>query len=222
MKTTLTAIFAIGLALIFSGPVHADLITVPTDLSVGDVYHLAFVTSVTPDPTSTSISDYNKIVDDAANAIPALAALGVDWYVIGSTAAVDAKDNALVSAPVYNLNDQRVADGFADMWDWSIQNPINYTETGEVYTTNVYVWTGSEAIGTGRDNAELGYPGTVGGGIANHANPFWIQYNTYNPSDYDFHYYALSGPIEVVPVPGAVLLGILGLGAVGVKLRKFA
>ena len=27
---------------------------------------------------------------------------------------------------------------------------------------------------------------------------------------------------SVVPVPGAVLLGILGLGAVGVKLRKFA
>ena len=28
--------------------------------------------------------------------------------------------------------------------------------------------------------------------------------------------------VKVVPVPGAVLLGILGLGAVGVKLRKFA
>ena len=27
---------------------------------------------------------------------------------------------------------------------------------------------------------------------------------------------------ELVPVPGAVLLGILGLGAVGVKLRKYA
>ena len=33
-----------------------------------------------------------------------------------------------------------------------------------------------------------------------------------------------SGSVDasVVPVPGAVLLGILGLGAVGVKLRKFA
>ena len=27
---------------------------------------------------------------------------------------------------------------------------------------------------------------------------------------------------EVVPVPGAVLLGILGLGVAGMKLRKFA
>jgi hypothetical protein len=31
-----------------------------------------------------------------------------------------------------------------------------------------------------------------------------------------------SADASVVPVPGAVLLGILGLGAVGVKLRKFA
>lgn len=30
------------------------------------------------------------------------------------------------------------------------------------------------------------------------------------------------GDASVVPVPGAVLLGILGLGAVGIKLRKFA
>ena len=37
-----------------------------------------------------------------------------------------------------------------------------------------------------------------------------------NPSDPDvFH-------VSVVPVPGAILLGMLGLGAVGLKLRKFA
>ena len=37
-------------------------------------------------------------------------------------------------------------------------------------------------------------------------------------------YTTRSGSVDasVVPVPGAVLLGILGLGAVGVKLRKFA
>ena len=37
-----------------------------------------------------------------------------------------------------------------------------------------------------------------------------------NPSQGDaFH-------VSVVPVPGAILLGLLGLGAAGIKLRKFA
>ena len=36
------------------------------------------------------------------------------------------------------------------------------------------------------------------------------------PSEPDFFH------VSVVPVPGAVLLGILGLGAVGIKLRKYA
>jgi hypothetical protein len=41
-------------------------------------------------------------------------------------------------------------------------------------------------------------------------------------------HYSLSGPqnqdylVRVVPVPGAILLGMLGLGAAGMKLRRFA
>ena len=37
-----------------------------------------------------------------------------------------------------------------------------------------------------------------------------------SPSNPDFYH------VSVVPVPGAILLGILGLGAAGIKLRKFA
>jgi len=47
-----------------------------------------------------------------------------------------------------------------------------------------------------------------------------IDIDIYNTAETDT---VISGmQVQVVPVPGAVLLGILGLGAVGVKLRKHA
>lgn len=40
--------------------------------------------------------------------------------------------------------------------------------------------------------------------------------------DFEWLQSTLSGEFTVVPVPGAILLGILGLSAAGIKLRKFA
>jgi hypothetical protein len=42
------------------------------------------------------------------------------------------------------------------------------------------------------------------------------------PPDDGGSYYDMWVDAQVVPAPGAILLGLLGLGAVGVKLRKFA
>ena len=40
--------------------------------------------------------------------------------------------------------------------------------------------------------------------------------------DFEWLHSTLSGEFEAVPVPGAVLLGLLGLSVAGVKLRKRA
>ena len=87
------------------GHVQAEIITEPTDLSVGEQYRLVFVTSGSRDATSTDIEDYNSFVDDHGDF-----AIASDWKVIGSTNSVDARDNTSsnpnadgAGVPLYNL-----------------------------------------------------------------------------------------------------------------------
>ena len=74
----------------------------------GDTYHLAFVTLGTRNGISADIGDYNTFVQGAADAAGIGVTESVTWKAIGSTATVDAKDNAVVSAPVYNLGPELV------------------------------------------------------------------------------------------------------------------
>ena len=108
-------------SLIFAAFVVAPLassaapITVPTDLNVGDTYRLAFVTSTTTAATSTDIAFYNAFVTGVANTQAELADLLTTWSVIGSTAALDARDNTgtnptSTGVPIYRLDDTRITD----------------------------------------------------------------------------------------------------------------
>ncbi len=85
--------------------------------------------------------------------------MGVTYRAIVSTSSVDARDNALVTAPVYRLDGELVASGFDDMWDGSIRVPISL-RVGQTFCSfdhdafppppcvSDYVWTGSSADGT--------------------------------------------------------------------------
>ena len=103
----------------------------PSDLSPGDKYRLAFVTSTTRDATSTNIADYNTFVTTVANDSSALSSLRTTWTAIGSTSTVDARDNTntnpgtATGVPIYLLNDTRLAADNADLWNGTIQNPLN-------------------------------------------------------------------------------------------------
>ena len=124
------ATFLVGMA----GNVQASIITTPTDLSPGDEYRLAFVTSGSIRP-SDFIEDYNNFVDGYGDTI-----LPGDWKAIASTFYSDdvqmsARDNTGTQGeamiPIYNLIGERVADGYGDLWDGSIQSPIQYNEDGD-------------------------------------------------------------------------------------------
>ena len=142
----------------------AQPITVPSGLSPGDQYRLAFVTSTTTDASSSDIAYYNTFVNTAANSIPALTGLG-PWTAIASTATVDALDNTStdpsISAgvPIYNLNDTIIANSNIDLWGGNVFASIAIPPLG--LFADAFVWTGTTSLGFTRLTGGLGDPSGV-------------------------------------------------------------
>ena len=146
---------------------------IPDALGAGDEFRLLFITS--PDrATSTDIEVYNAYMRtnaDAADAHPEIKAYSSGFRVVGSTAAVDARDNTGTTytnddkgVPIYWLNGAKVADDYEDFYDGSWDDETNpkgrdgrqaskakvVNVAGEQIDTYLQylVWTGSLAAGT--------------------------------------------------------------------------
>lgn len=195
-------------------------IPVPPDSNPGDSYQLVFVSSVGRDATSSNLQDYDLHVQQLADLAGIGVTEGVTWSAIGSTESVNARDHAIVSAPVYNMNMEKVADGFADMWDGLLVNAVRYDELGqEVADGDSLVWTGTGPFGV-RDTsigAPLGndFPqgvATFGDGKSN-VNA-WLL-NGFDPLGTVHRVYGLSSPVIVIPEPAThtLLLVLVGLVA---------
>ena len=158
---------------------------IPVGLRPGDSFHLVFATSNTTNRNSGDgednfpISHWNTFVSNSAAAStvpeiqPTLAA--INWKAIVSTTIVNARDNALVEAPVYRLDGLRVANDFADMWDGSLINPIQLTQNLTLVpgAQSELTWSGSTSagvknstypLGNGSGDAITGRASSVGGG----------------------------------------------------------
>ena len=212
--------------LMFWGTIAQAAPIFPSGLNPGDTYQLVFVTSTTRDANSSDIVDYNTHVQNAANAAnigtgSTIFGFDVSWAAIASTPSAHARDNAPVMGEVYNLGGQKVADDFTDMWDGTIDNPINITETGALYTDNS-VWTGSlsdgtlNAIGALGSTHPLNFSNFAVSGQAASTNSQWINFG--GPSkETSLGLYAISEELTApapVPAPSAFLLmgtGLFGL-----------
>ena len=136
-------------------PVRPSWSLTPSGLSEGDRFRLIFVTSTgrTGNATSSDIGVYNTFVQDlAAAGHGAIQAYSSQFRVVGSTAAVDARDNTNTTGtgvPIYWLNGGKVADNYADFYDGSWSNEANpKDESGTTTTGFLALHTGSEDDGT--------------------------------------------------------------------------
>ena len=212
-------LFSLALSIVLPTATHASLY-VPAGLSPGDTYQLVFVTDGGIAATSSDVSTYN----DFAQSEAALSSItgtgdGIVYSAIVSTSTVDARNNALVVGPVYNLNGELVATGFTDIWDGGLESEINRDQFGASIGGKI-VWTGSDQDGYGVSSFELG-----SGGISDTATPVsgnsgrdgdkWIdQQRGAIDATSEHRIYALSSEITVpgsepIPEPSAVVIWTL-------------
>ena len=137
MKKLITLFAIAGMVLALAPAAVGQLVsdpggfTAPAGLSLGDKYHLVFVSSTTRDASSADIADYNTHVQDAANAAGIGTSVSVTWKAMASTAAVHGGNNAPANAPVYLVNGTKVADAF---YSQTHLVPININENGIAHT----------------------------------------------------------------------------------------
>ena len=135
----------------------------PSGLAANTNFRLLFVTSTTSTVAPTNIATHNTFVQTRAkaghNAISD--SCGNLFKVVGSTSAVDARDNTSTTGTgeaIYWLNGAKVADNYGDFYDGSWDSYAVRTETGASLTLGnpFTVATGSKNNGTKHSSRQLG------------------------------------------------------------------
>ena len=214
MKTTIILVALVILTTTSSA--SAAPITVPTDLNVGDSYRLAFVTSTTRTATSSNIANYNSFVSGVANTVTELAALGTTWTAIGSTKDDDARDNTgtnpnvSTGVPVYILDDRRIANDNAELWDCCLLSNYSLITQEDGTFREVTVWTGTMRGGTHWPGNSLG-DDLPFFGLSTTGSSSWLTGGRYLPNTRRKALYAMSGQLTVVPEPTTYTLALAAL-----------
>lgn len=222
MNRLITSLFVIAAYVVTPLAASADtdiVVEVPTDLSPGAEYRLAFVTSTKHAATSSfDIADYNAIVAGVATGVDDLNDLGTTWTAIASTATIDARDNTgttSVGVPIYRLDGVRIADNNAGLWGAGTEDllaSLSIDESG-LPTEHEGVWTGTNGIGMKVIMHNLGvYAPMSGSPVGLAAN--WVE-NANILRTEEFPLYAISGVLMVgTPEPSTLLLVCIGATAV--------
>jgi len=212
----------VGVVSVYGHEASAVIITQPTGLNPGEQYRLVFVTDATHNGVSSDIATYNAFATTEANQAAALVALGTGWTAIASTDSVDARDNTStvpgVGVPIDGLRNNKVADSYTDLWDGSIDTPIQYSQLDNYYGGGVWPWvvTGTTSAGVASSEALGGTDGNTVGETS-YSDGRWIAWDAYSYNTGIGRFYAISGVLTTVPEP-ASLVALAGMGLVGLAI----
>ena len=187
-----------------TGPVTvvpADWSLIPSGLGPGDHFRLIFLSSATRTAEATDIATYNIWVQGlAANGHTDIQDHSSTFRVVGSTAAVDARDNTSTTGtgvPIHWLGGNKAADDYGDFYDETWDEEASISDESGTTVTPRSVFTGSNHDGT-KTGQPLG-TNVVTVGVPNStiANDGPLSSDTSEASTGDSHLYALSGVFRV-------------------------
>jgi len=179
-----------------------------------DPYHLIYVTSALTDATSTDISYYNGFVQLDADNAGIGTSVGVTWNALGSTATDDAKDNAVITGPVFGISGSTyVAQDAADMWDYEFPTSKLILQLDG---TPKNVHTGTTVGGVAHSTLPLGNAGNVE--LEWSAWQSWAGANKSWAATTEAEMCAISEELNIVPEPATMCL--LGLGGLALLRRR--
>ncbi len=143
----------------------------PSAVNAGGRFRLMFRTTTVRNSVSANIADYNTFVQNrAAAGQMAIRPYSSAFRVLGSTATVNARDNAMTTGtgvPIYWLGGARVADNYSDFHDGSWDSAAVRNESAGTVDSSFQAWTGSNDDGTAFTGQELGSGGQVRTGTGN-------------------------------------------------------
>ena len=191
--------------------VPADWSLIPTGLGPGDRFRLIFISTSNSNANSSDIDVYNTFVQNlvAASGHEAIKALSATFRMLGSTEAVDARDNTGTTGagvPIYWLGGAKVADDYGDFYDgdWD-EEATGRRENGDSVSigNNWKIWTGSAEDGTEAMN-DTNTESRALGNSGNH----WVMQGSPNGSD------SAHGPIQSNTAGRGTNRGVYGLSGV--------
>ena len=218
------AVFLVAFTALLAAPPDAAAQTevpagwslIPAELGPGDSFRLLIVTSTRQTAESTTIGDYDTVVQDdvSSNGHAAIQSYSANFKMLGCTSTTDAVTNTNTgssdtAAPIYWLNGAKVADNYSDLYDgtWDSNAP-KYPSGANAPTTGVSseTFVGCLKNGTKKSNNTLGeesvttgFPGVASFGISDSTT---FKVNTRR-------YYGLSGIFEVAS--GSTVIGGAGV-----------